>query len=169
MGSKLKAVLEEDMKAIVYGKYGPPDILLLKEIEKPAPRDREVLVKVHATTVTIGDTIMRSLHLPPISGWQKFMARLILGWRKPKRLILGMELAGEVESIGRKVTRFKPGDSVFASTFAVGFGGHAEYKCLPENGMLALKPANTNYEEAAAIVGAGMTTLRCLGKGNIQS
>src|SRR5512141_348018 len=168
MGSKLKAVLEEDMKAIVYGKYGPPDILLLKEIEKPAPRDREVLVKVHATTVTIGDTIMRSLNLPPISGWQKFMARLVLGWHKPKLAILGMELAGEVESIGRKVTRFKPGDPVFASTFAVNFGGHAEYKCLPENGVIAIKPANLTYEEAAAIPGAGQTAWRCLQKGNIQ-
>jgi len=156
------------MKAIVYEKYGPPDVLLLKEIEKPAPRDREVLVKVHATTVTIGDTIMRSLNLPPIPGWQKFMARLILGWRKPKRPILGMELAGEVESVGRKVTRFKPGQAVFASTFAVNFGGHAEYKCLPENGVLALKPANLTYAEAAATPGAGQTAWQCLKKGKIQ-
>jgi NADPH:quinone reductase-like Zn-dependent oxidoreductase len=156
------------MKAIVYEKYGTPDVLLLKEIEKPAPRDREVLVKVHATTVTIGDTIMRSFKLPNISGWQKFMARLILGWRRPKRPILGMELAGEVESIGRKVTRFKTDDPVFASTFAVNFGGHAEYKCLPENGVLALKPANLTNEEAAAIPGAGMTAWQCLKKGNIQ-
>jgi NADPH:quinone reductase-like Zn-dependent oxidoreductase len=156
------------MKAIVYEKYGSPDVLLLKEIEKPAPRDREVLVKVHATTVTIGDTIMRSLNLPPIPGWQKFMARLILGWHKPKRPILGMELAGEVESIGRKVTCFKPGQAVFASTFAVNFGGHAEYKCLPENGVLALKPANLTHEQAAAIPGAGQTAWQCLKKGKIQ-
>ncbi len=156
------------MQAIVYTEYGPPEVLRLQEMEKPAPRDREVLVKVHATTVTIGDTIMRSLNLPPIPGWQKFMARLILGWRKPKRPILGMELAGEVESVGRKVTRFKPGDPVFASTFAVNFGGHAEYKCLPENGVLALKPANLTYEEAAAIPGAGQTAWQCLKKGKIQ-
>ena len=156
------------MKAVIYTKYGSPDVLQLKEVEKPAPRHNEVLVKVHATTVTIGDTIMRSLNLPPISGWQKFMARLILGWRKPKRPILGMELAGEVESIGRKVTRFKPGDPVFASTFAVNFGGHAEYKCLPENGVLALKPANLTYEQAAAIPGAGQTAWQCLKKGKIQ-
>ena len=156
------------MKAVLYTKYGSPDVLQLKEVEKPAPKDNEVLVKIHATTVTIGDTIMRSLNLPPIPGWQKFMARLILGWRKPKRPILGMELAGEVESIGRKVTRFKPGDPVFASTFAVNFGGHAEYKCLPENGVLALKPANLTYEEAAAIPGAGQTAWQCLKKGKIQ-
>ena len=155
------------MKAIVYTEYGSPDVLQLKEVEKPAPKDNEVLVKVHATTVTIGDTIMRSFNLP-VSGWQKFMARLILGWRRPKRPILGMELAGEVESVGKKVTRIKPGDPVFASTFAVNFGGHAEYKCLPENGVLALKPANLTYEEAAALPGAGRTALRCLKKGKIR-
>jgi len=155
------------MKAIVYTQYGPPEVLRLQEVEKPTPGDREVLVKVHATTVTIGDTIMRSLNLP-ISGWQKVMARLILGWCSPKRPILGMELAGEVESIGRKVTRFKPGDPVFASTFAVNFGGYAEYKCLLENAVLALKPDNLTYEEAAAIPGAGQTAWQCLKKGKIR-
>jgi NADPH:quinone reductase-like Zn-dependent oxidoreductase len=155
------------MKAIVYFKYGPPEVLQLKEIAKPAPRDHEVLVKVHATTVTIGDTIMRSLNIP-VPGWQKLMARLFLGWSKPKRPILGMELAGDIESIGRKVTRFKPGDAVFASTFAVNFGGYAEYKCLPETGVLALKPANLTYEQAAAVPGAGMTAWQCLKKGKIQ-
>jgi NADPH:quinone reductase-like Zn-dependent oxidoreductase len=156
------------VKAIVYEKYGPPEVLRLQEVEKPAPGDYEVLVKIHATTVTIGDTIMRSFNLPPISGWQKFMARLILGWRRPKRHILGMELAGEVESIGRKVNRFKPGDLVFASTFAVNFGGHAEYKCLPENGVIAIKPVNLTYEEAAAIPGGGQTAWHCLQKGKIH-
>jgi len=155
------------MKAVVYTRYGPPEVLRLADVPKPAPRDHEVLVKVHATTVTIGDTIMRSLNLP-IHGWQKVMARLILGWRRPKRAVLGMELAGEIEAVGRQVTRFKPGDSVFASTFAVNFGGHAEYKCLSENGVLALKPANLTFEEAAAIPGAGQTAWRCLQKGKIQ-
>jgi NADPH:quinone reductase-like Zn-dependent oxidoreductase len=157
------------MKAIVYTKFGPPEVLHPQEIEKPAPRDREVLVKVYATTVTIGDTIMRSFKLPNITGWQKFMARLILGWHKPRRNTLGMELAGEVESIGRKVTRFKSGDPVFASTFAVNFGGYAEYKCLPEDGVVAIKPANITYEEAATVPGGGMTALHCLKKGNIRS
>jgi NADPH:quinone reductase-like Zn-dependent oxidoreductase len=155
------------MKAIVYSQYGPPEVLHLQDVEKTTPRDREVLVKVHATTVTIGDTIMRSLNLP-ISGWQKVMGRMILGWNKPRRSTLGMELAGDIEAIGKKVTRFKPGQAVFASTFAVNFGGYAEYKCLPENGVLALKPANLSYEEAAAVPGAGMTALRCLEKGKIR-
>ncbi|HSQ26015.1 MAG TPA: NAD(P)-dependent alcohol dehydrogenase [Anaerolineales bacterium] len=155
------------MKAIVYTEYGSPDVLQLKEVEKPTPKDNEVLVKIHATTVTIGDTIMRSLNLP-VHGWQKVMGRMILGWNKPRRPTLGMELAGEIEAIGRKVTCFKPGDPVFASTFAVNFGAHAEYKCLPENGVLALKPVNLTYEQAAAVPGAGQTAWQCLKKGKIQ-
>jgi NADPH:quinone reductase-like Zn-dependent oxidoreductase len=155
------------MKAVIYTQYGPPDVLRIVELSKPAPRANEVLVKVHATTVTIGDTIMRSLNIP-VPGWQKVMARLYLGWNKPKRPVLGMELAGEVEAVGRNVTRFKPGDAVFASTFAVNFGGYAEYKCFPENSVLAHKPQNLTCEEAAAAPGAGMTALQCLKKGKIQ-
>ena len=155
------------MKAIVYTKYGTPDVLHLKEVAKPVPRDNEVLVKIHATTVTIGDTIMRSFKLP-VSGWQKLMARLFLGIRSPKRPILGMELAGDIEAIGKAVTRFKVGDPVFASTLGVNFGGYAEYKCFPQDGMIAIKPINITYEEAAAAPGAGMTALRCLRKATIQ-
>jgi NADPH:quinone reductase-like Zn-dependent oxidoreductase len=155
------------MKAVVYTRYGPPEVLRLADVPKPAPRDREVLVRVHATTVTIGDTIMRSLNLP-IHGWQKVLGRLILGWNKPRHRILGMEMAGEIESVGKKVIRFKPGDPIFASTFAVNFGGHAEYKCLPESGVIAIKPANLTYQEAAAVPGAGQTAWRCLQRGHIH-
>ena len=155
------------MKAVVYTQFGPPEVLRLAEIAKPAPRANEVFIKVRATTVTIGDSIMRSLNLP-VAGWQKLMARVFLGIRHPKRPILGMELAGDIEAIGKSVTRFQIGDPIFASTLGVNFGGYAEYKCLPEDGMLAIKPVNLSYEEAAAAVGAGMTALRCLHNANIQ-
>lgn len=155
------------MKAVVYSQYGSPDVLQLREIAKPTPKDHEILVRVRATTVTIGDTIMRSLNIPG-PGWQKFMARLYLGVFQPKRPILGMELSGDVEAVGKQVTRFKPGDAVMASTFGVDFGGHAEYKCLPENGIVTLKPSNLSYEEAAAVPGAAMTALRCLRKAHPQ-
>ncbi len=153
------------MKAVVYTEYGPPEVLHLTEIAKPVPKDNEVLIKVHATTVTVGDTRMRSFTVPR---GQWLPARLYLGIRKPRRPILGMELAGEIEAIGKDVTRFRPGDAVFASTFEVGFGGCAEYKCLPEDGLLAIKPANLSFGEAAAAVGGGMTAWRCLQRGRLQ-
>ncbi len=155
------------MKAIVYTQYGSPEVLHLTEIVKPTPKNDEVLVKIHATTVTIGDAIMRSLKMP-VPRWQRIMSRLYLGVRKPKRSILGMELAGEIEAVGNSMTRFKIGDPIFASTFGVNFGGYAEYKCLPEDGMLAIKPVNLTFEEAAAAPGAGMTALRCLQQAHIR-
>ena len=153
------------MKAIVYTKYGPPEVLTLKEMEKPVPKDNEVLVSVHATTVTAGDTRMRSFTVPR---GQRLFARLYLGIGKPKRPALGMELAGQIEEIGKNVKLFRKGDQVFASTFSVNFGGYTEYKCFPEKGMLALKPTNMSYEEAAAVPIGGLTALAFLRRANIH-
>src|SRR5512134_3032290 len=120
------------MKAIVATKDGGPEILQIKDVQKPTPKDNEILIKVHATTVTAGDFRMRSFTVPPLF-W--IPARLTLGLTKPKNPIYGMELAGEVEAIGEEVTRFKPGDQVFASTLTENFGAYAEYKCLREVAM----------------------------------
>ncbi|MFX0031368.1 MAG: NAD(P)-dependent alcohol dehydrogenase [Candidatus Hodarchaeota archaeon] len=155
------------MKAIVYTKYGAPEVLMFKEVEKPTPKDNEVLIKVYATSVTIGDVIMRrGKH--PTSKFQTLMLHLMMGIKKPKRPILGMELAGIVESIGKDVKRFKKGDQVFGST-EMKFGAYAEYKNLPEDRILALKPANIGIEVAAAgFASGGITALTVLKKANIQ-
>jgi len=151
------------MKAILCTKYGPPDVLKLADVKKPDPRDNEVRIKVYAAPVTTADVRIRSFR-SPVLFWLPM--RFILGITKPRKPVLGVELAGEVEAIGKKVTRFKKGDQVFAFT-GLRFGAYAEYACLPEDGLVALKPANATYEEAAATLFGGTTALHFLRKGKI--
>jgi len=150
------------MKAIVCTKYGSPDVLQLREVEKPTPKDNEVLVKIYATTVNATDPMGRA--------GKPFLARLVPpALTKPKYPILGNELAGEIEAVGKDVTLYKEGDQVYGLT-GLGSGAHAEYKCMPEDRLLAIKPTNMTYEEAAAIPGGALTSLIFLrDKGNIQS
>jgi len=152
------------MKAVICTKYGPPEVLQIREVDKPVPKDNEVLIKVHATTAHVGDARIRRFDVP---FWQMIPFRLFLGIRKPKRSILGMELSGVIEEVGREVKRFKEGDYVFA-TPGFKFGAYAEYICLPENGMVAHKPANLGFGEAAAVPGGGITALMCLKKADIR-
>lgn len=158
------------MKALVCTKYGPPEVLRMMEVEKPLPKNNEVLIKVIATTVHIGDTKIRSFEsgLGPVKDFFfKPIMRFIIGFNGPRKKILGMELAGDIEAVGKDVTLFKVGDPVFAST-ELRFGAYAQYCCLPEDAALAPKPTNMTYEEAAPVSNAGITALLHLRKANIR-
>ncbi len=158
------------MKAVVWAAYGSPDVLQPKEVKKPTLGDNEVLIRIHATTVPSGDCEMRSMNS---TRWYTLLMRTYVGLIKPKRItLLGMELAGEIEVVGKAVKRFKAGDPVFAHTGFVSMGTNAEFITLPEEpqgGAIAIKPANTTFEEAATVPVGGLEALHFLRQGNIQS
>ena len=158
------------MKAVICKKYGAPELLQIVDIDKPEPKANEVLIKIRATTVHIGDTKIRRFEpgLGPVKDFFfKPLMRLMMGFNGPRNPVLGMEFAGDVESIGNQVTRFKIGDPVFAST-EFRMSAHAEYCCMPEKSAMSIKPVNMSYEEAAPVSNAGLTALINLRKGNIQ-
>jgi NADPH:quinone reductase-like Zn-dependent oxidoreductase len=157
--------MENKMKAVVCTKYGPPEVLQLQEVEKPTPKVNEVLIKVYATTVTLYDCWQRSGTAPPGFG---LLYRLATGFRKPKQPIFGTELAGEIEAVGKDVKLFRKGDQIFGYT-GMSLGAYVEYICLPEDGVLAIKPNNMTFEEAAAVQQGALTALYFLRKANIQS
>lgn len=155
----------ETMQAVIYEQYGDPEVLKLRRIPIPKPKENEVRVKIHTSTITSGDIKMRGLKLARL---ERFLARLYLGYFRPKRPILGMEIAGEIDAVGQDVTRFQPGDLIMGSTLWADFGGYAEYKCLPEDGLIAKIPEIMTYISAAPICGGAITACLLLKKANIQ-
>jgi NADPH:quinone reductase-like Zn-dependent oxidoreductase len=152
------------MRAALYTHYGSPEVVELREVPKPVPKDDEVLIKVHSSTVSSGDWRARSLEVPKGFG---LISRLAFGLFKPRRPILGTELSGEIEAVGKNVTRFKVGDQVFAYP-GLAMGGHAEYKCMREDAAIAAKPASLSWDEAASLSFGGVTALDFLRRGKIQ-
>ena len=156
------------MKAIICSKYGPPEVLQVREVEKPAPKDNEVLIKIYATAVTASDIFIRGSQIPI-----RFLIpmRLLIGLRKPRKSIIGLVLAGEIEAVGQNITRFRTGDQVYGLT-GFGLGAYAEYKCMKETdskyGCLAIKPNNLSYEEATVAAYGGLLAFQYMEKGNIQ-
>lgn len=153
------------MRAVVSTGYGAPEVLQLREISKPVPKRHEVLIKMHATSVTSSDCIVRSFN---IHGRMAIPARLMLGVRRPRHSVLGLVVAGEIEAVGKDVSSFRVGDQVFGMD-GFAFGAYAEYKCMRESGVLALKPVSLSYEQASAIPYGGLLALRFLRTGNIAS
>jgi len=153
------------MKAVLWTKYGSPDLLNLGEVVKPIPKDDEVLVKIHASNVTPGDCEIRRFDMHVLF-W--FPVRIYMGLFKPKRPILGMELSGEIEAVGKNVNQFKVGDHVAAGT-GMGLGAYAEYKCLKESAFMSPKPSNLSFEEATTIPTGGTNALHYIRKANLQS
>jgi NADPH:quinone reductase-like Zn-dependent oxidoreductase len=154
------------LKAIICTKYGPPEVLQLKDVEKPTPKDNEVLIKVHATTVTSGDVWIRGFIFPL---WFRLPGRIMYGFRRPRKQIPGNELSGVIESVGKNVIRFKPGDQVLGISWGTSFQGTtAEYKCLPETAMIVKKPEGISFVDAAAIPVGGITALYFMRKADIK-
>jgi NADPH:quinone reductase-like Zn-dependent oxidoreductase len=155
------------MKAIICKKYGPPEVLQLVELPNPVPKDNEILIRNHATTVVLGDCELRGFNFPYYSFAFKLLVRLGFGLRGPRKKILGQQLAGTVEKVGKDVTVFKPGDEVFACT-ALGMGSYAQYNCMSENGIVTMKPTNMSFEEASTIPIGGTEALNYMTQANIE-
>ena len=157
--------MKQTMKAVICPVYGPPEVLRIAEVEKPEPKEDEILVRVHASSVTVADVRVRGFNIPVSF---RIPARFILGFRRPKRPVLGVELSGEVAAVGSNVKRFKTGNHIFAATPMTNFGAYAEYICIPENCQVAMKPERLSFAEAAVIPIGAVTALYYLRKADLR-